>query len=67
MSILIDKFIEQNAHNRTHVEIDGRWYIAKGLHLRGMYPDIHGLYNRLIDAIRVLRGKSFAIHYKEDE
>lgn len=61
MSILIDNLVKVK-HEIT-VQINDNWYIAKPLPLR----IIQQKYRDLKDAIRVLTGKSFAVHYKEDE
>ena len=42
---------------------DGKWYIAKPLPFYG----INEIFNRIKDAGRVISGKSFAVHYKEDD
>ena len=57
MSVLIDELLELRTQNQ---EIDGKWYIAKPYDLRSFKQ-------RLIDAYRVLVGKSQAYHFKEDE
>ena len=60
MNLLIDSLFGHGIENDS-VEIDGKWYIAK--------PKNSILYkkNRISSAIAVLRGKAFAVHYKEDE
>lgn len=57
MSTLIDNLMFLSSQNQ---EIDGKWYIAKPYNLSN-------LKQRLIDAYRVLVGKSQAYHFKEDE
>ncbi len=55
MSMLIDYI-----NNDDQACIDGKWYIAK--------PVPYFIFmSRIKDAIRILRGKSIAVHYKEDE
>ena len=58
MSMLIDCVSDEN-----QACIKGKWYIAKPL----SYPSILSLLSRLRDAIRIITGKSIAVHYKEDE
>jgi len=67
VSLLVDELLDSNMRGCSHIQIDGRWYIAKGMNLLGLFPNIDRFKNRVIDAIRVLTGKSFAVHYKEDE
>lgn len=57
MSILIDELLELRTQNQ---EINGKWYIAKPY-------DLSSFKQRLMDAYRVLVGKSQAYHFKEDE
>ena len=59
MSILIDNLIitYEWANNQLN---DGQWYIAKPY-------DLQSFRHRLKDAYRVLVGKSYAYHFKEDE
>lgn len=60
MNLLIDRLFGHGIENKC-VEVDGKWYIAK--------PENPRLYkeNKIGSAIAVLRGKAFAVHYKEDE
>jgi len=67
MSILIDDLLKEKIERNDHVEINGYWYIVKGLELKGLLPDIIKTKDRVLDAIRVFNGTSFAVHYKEDE
>jgi hypothetical protein len=60
MSILLDELLKEE---RIMTYIEPRWYMAKPI----PYYSIKTLLNRVRDAIRVIRGKSFAVHYKEDE
>ena len=62
MSILIDKLIKGATDNTEQLN-DGRWYIAKPLSLKSF----SGLRSCFKNGIRVMRGKSFAVHYKKDE
>lgn len=57
MSKLIDNLMFLALQNQ---KIEGRWYIAKPY-------DLSSFKQRLIDAYRVLVGKSQAYHFKEDE
>lgn len=56
MSVLIDHLLD---NNYIEVEINGKWYVAKPY-------DTRKFISRFEDAIRVLRGKSYAYHYRED-
>jgi len=67
MSILIDDLLNKKIERNVHTEINGRWYIVKGLELHGLVPDAIRAKDRFIDAIRVFKGSSFAVHYKSDE
>ena len=60
MSVLIDELFKEE---RVFTHIDTKWYVAKPI----LFYSIKTLLNRVRDAIRVIRGKSFAVHYKEDE
>lgn len=59
MSILIDKLLKQSPGMPLKQCKDKKWYFAKPLN--------YSFKESLKDAIRVLRGKSFAVHFKEDE
>ena len=61
MSTLIDDLIGYATVNQ---EINGKWYIAKPCN---DFFCIRDLISRIIDAYRVLIGKSRAYHFKEDE
>ena len=63
MSILIDKLLKEVNTSTTEQAKDLRWYIAKPI----PFKSITELYKRVKDGIRVVRGKSFAVHYKRDE
>lgn len=58
MSRLIDEICRSDC--KEYIDRDGNWWIAKPLNKAP-------LKKRINDAIRVLRGKSFACHYKQDE
>lgn len=61
MSKLVDEFInEYYIIGNPMAKINDLWYMAKPL----SYPTI---LERIKDCFRVLRGKSFTLHYKEDE
>lgn len=70
MSKLLDKLIDEINFIKKHdgvkkfyfEEIDGKLYYAKPSKYRN-----YKLKYRIKDAIRVLCGKSFAVHYKSDE
>lgn len=62
MSILIDELIKNDFDNMSE-SYDGKWYIASPLKFRSIFIYLINFK----DALRVLRGKSFAVHYKEDE
>lgn len=55
MSVLIDDLIKTTDVN-CNEEINGKWYIAEPCRYLSFK-------DRLKDAIRVLQGKSYAIHY----
>lgn len=60
-SILIEKLLANVATNGTQVEIKPHgWFYAKPI-------DNTPWWRRIVVAWRVLTGKSFAVHYKEDE
>lgn len=64
MSRLYDSVVhESNIDLSTKANVEGdRWYIAKGVSFVSW-----GLFKqRVRDAIKVLRGKAFAIHYADD-
>ena len=62
MSILIDELIKNRMHRSHHEEIGGSWYIAKPLNVK-----YKSLKQRFKDALSVLYGNAFAVHYFEDE
>jgi hypothetical protein len=60
MSILIDNYINEDkelAHNESKGNF---WYIAKPLNKISVK-------NKIKDALRILKGDSFAVHYFVDE
>lgn len=63
MSILIDKFLKEASTSTTEQAKDLHFYIAKPIPFCSLKTKLR----RIKDAIRVLRGKSFAVHYKIDE
>jgi len=58
MSMLIDEAI--SIYGSNEVEIDGEWYIAKPITYNSIINNIKNAWSCLI-------GKSFAVHFKEDE
>ena len=64
MSILIDDFIKDREEGKVTTLHKGNWYIAKPLSGGG---SIRRFFKRCKDALRIITGKSFAVHYKEDE
>ena len=59
MSMLIDDVVD--IYSKNNVEINGKWYIVKPIERR------KGLFTRIKDSYLCFVGKSFAIHFKEDE
>lgn len=57
-SILIDDL--QDRYFNTHTEINKNWYVSKPIMSKFWIHRFHV-------AIRVLIGKSFAVHFKQDE
>ena len=62
MSILIDELLKEEC-NPTLTQINSKFYVAKPIPFYSIFTFI----NRIVDGLRVIRGKSFAVHYKEDE
>ena len=72
MSILIDDLIrKETGHSiNTYIECntiqyagkDQKRYIAKGLEI----PSFKEKFNRIFDAIKIIRGKAIAVHYIDD-
>jgi hypothetical protein len=63
MSILLDKLLKEADTSNTAQAKDLKWYIAKPL----PFNSLKTIIKRLKDGLRVMNGKSFAVHYKEDE
>lgn len=63
MSILLDKLLKEADTSTTTQVKDLKWYIAKPLPFYSLKTKIQ----RIKDGLRVVSGKSFAVHYKEDE
>ena len=63
MSILLDKLLKEADTSNTAQAKDLKWYIAKPLPFCSLKTTI----KKLKDGLRVMNGKSFAVHYKEDE
>ncbi len=63
MSILLDKLLKEADTSITTQAKDLKWYIAKPLTFYSLKTKIQ----RFKDGLRVMNGKSFAVHYKEDE
>lgn len=63
MSILLDKLLKEADTSNTAQAKDLKWYIAKPLPFYSLKMKIQ----RIKDGLRVVNGKSFAVHYKEDE
>ena len=66
MSILIDKLLSDKKDYQTtnNGELNGGWFIAKPLSPSLFCKEI---IRRLKDAYRIITGRSFAVHYREDE
>ena len=62
MSILIDKLLKEADTPKTQAK-DLKWYIAKPLPFYSLKTKLQ----RIKDGLRVMNGKSFAVHYKQDE
>jgi hypothetical protein len=63
MSILLDKLLKEADVSTTAQEKNLKWYIAKPLPFYSLKTKL----KRIKDGLRVVSGKSFAVHYKEDE
>ncbi len=63
MSVLLDKLLKEAHASNTAQAKDLKWYIAKPLPFYSLKTKIQ----RFKDGLRVMNGKSFAVHYKEDE
>jgi len=62
MSVLIDKLMVENDIG-CDTKINGVWYMACPLRLSSISLKL----SRFTDAIRIIKGTSFAVHYKEKE
>ncbi len=62
MSILLDKLLKEADTSNTTQAKDLKWYIAKPLPY-----SLKTKLKRIKDGFRVINGKSFAVHYKDDE
>ena len=63
MSILLDKLLKEMDTSNMAQSNDLKWYIAKPIPFYSLKTKIQ----RIKDGFRVMIGKSFAVHYKEDE
>jgi hypothetical protein len=63
MSVLLDKLLKEVDTSNTAQAKDLKWYIAKPLPFHTLKTKIQ----RFKDGLMVMNGKSFAVHYKEDE
>jgi hypothetical protein len=63
MSVLLDKLLKEADASNTAQAKDLKWYIAKPVLFNSLKTKIQ----RFKDGLRVMNGKSFAVHYKEDE
>ncbi len=63
MSILLDKLLKEADTSTTAQAKDLKWYISKPLPFYSLTTKLQ----RIKDGFRVMNGKSFAVHYKEDE
>lgn len=62
MSVLIDKLLKEENLNQHQHEFEDGWFIAKPMGYYGLFD-----YRRFKDALRILKGKAHAYHYKIDE
>jgi hypothetical protein len=63
MSILIDKFYKEADNSNLSQSKDLKWYLAKPIPFKSLKTTL----KRIGDGFRVINGKSFAVHYKQDE
>lgn len=63
MSRLIDKLVKETDNGITSQAKDLKWYLAKPLPFYSLKTKL----KRIKDGLRVMNGKSFAVHYKDDE
>lgn len=62
MSILIDELLKEEC-DPTLTQINSKFYVAKPI----PFYSIKTVLNRIKDGLKVMKGKAFAVHYKEDE
>jgi hypothetical protein len=63
MSILLDKLIKEVDTSVTVQAKDLKWYLTKPIPFKSLKTTL----NRLKDGFKVINGKSFAVHFKQDE
>ena len=63
MSILIDRLLKETNSSITGQAKDLKWYLAKPIPFKSLKTTL----KRIGDGFRVINGKSFAVHYKQDE
>mgnify|MGYP003151943147 CR=1 FL=1 len=63
MSILIDKLLKETDTSITSQAKNFKWYIAKPRPFKSLKTTL----KRIGDGFKVMNGKSFAVHYKQDE
>jgi hypothetical protein len=63
MSKLLEQVLIESKNCSWTKAADTKWYIAKPVPFYG----IPTKWQCIKDGFRVMRGKSFAVHYKEDE
>jgi len=63
MSRLIDELVKETDNGITAQAKDLKWYLAKPLPFYSLQTKL----KRIKDGLRVMNGKSFAVHYKVDE
>jgi hypothetical protein len=63
MSILLDKLLHETDGSTTAQAKDLKWYIAKPLPFYSIQTKIRNIK----DGLKVINGKAFAVHYKQDE
>ena len=63
MSILIDNLLKKENTFSSFKRVDSMFYMAKPI----PFYSYKTVLNRIKDGFRVMTGRSFAVHYKEDE
>jgi hypothetical protein len=63
MSVLIDKLLKEVDASTTAQAKDLKWYLAKPIPSYSLKSKL----KMIKDGLRVMSGKSFAVHYKQDE